>query len=207
MYYKFKYMDFYGGINTAYANGCNLLCAYCFNHQRNENLLKSQASFYKPSEVVLKLRKLADKNDCQVCRISGCEAILGDRSTLHLATIIKSMPGFRFVIESNGLMLGANPQLIGYFDCLRDRDILFRICLKADNALTFSKVTGAKSDYWHYPLDAIKLLKARGFDISVGFMKRFVDPQKLGLPEDILDEESLRYYQGTKLRLVERGID
>jgi uncharacterized Fe-S cluster-containing radical SAM superfamily protein len=28
-YYRFRFAKFYGGIVTAHATGCNLLCAYC----------------------------------------------------------------------------------------------------------------------------------------------------------------------------------
>jgi len=209
MYYKFKYMDFYGGINTAYANGCNLLCGYCYNYTRNSDPRNAKATFYKPSDVVKKLRALSLKNDCQVCRVSGCEPFLGDRSTLHLTTIIKSMPGFRFIIESNGLSIGANPELLGYFDELKDDvDLLFRICLKADNPSTFEKVTGAKGEFWELPIKGLKALISKGFDVGLGYMPKYCDPAKLGFTDsEILDPETVHYYKGTKARMIERGID
>jgi len=208
MYYKFKYMDFYGGINTAYANGCGLLCGYCFNYARNSDPRHAKATFYKPSEIVKKLRALADSNDCQVCRVSGCEPILGDRSTLHLITIIKSMPGFRFVIESNGLSLGADPTLINYFDELKDRSILFRICLKASDPVTFERVTGSKPDFWELPVKGLKALISKGFDVGLGYMPKYCNPAKLGFTDsEILDPENVHYYPGTKARMIERGID
>ena len=36
-YYRFRFAKFYGGIITADALGCNLLCAYCWNYSRNLN--------------------------------------------------------------------------------------------------------------------------------------------------------------------------
>jgi uncharacterized Fe-S cluster-containing radical SAM superfamily protein len=67
-YYRFRYAKFYGGIVTADAIGCNLLCAYCWNYSRNLNPAKA-GTFYSPSEVAGKLLGLAEKRGCDQFRI------------------------------------------------------------------------------------------------------------------------------------------
>ena len=105
-------------------------------------------------------------------------------------------------------MLGANPALIDYFDELKNRNLLFRICLKASDPLTFEKVTGAKREFWELPIIGLKALISKGFKVSLGYMPKYCDPRRLGFDdEDLLDPESVHYYQGTKKRMIERGID
>jgi uncharacterized Fe-S cluster-containing radical SAM superfamily protein len=87
-YYRFRYAKFYGGIVTADAVGCNLLCAYCWNYSRNLNP-SSYGEFYSPSEVADKLLELSEKRKCSKFRISGAEPFLGKASALHLAEVIR----------------------------------------------------------------------------------------------------------------------
>ena len=55
MYYRFRFANFYGGIVTADAIGCNLLCAYCWNYSRNLN----PASQVRLGSFIALLRSLA----------------------------------------------------------------------------------------------------------------------------------------------------
>ena len=54
-YHRFRFAKFYGGIVTADAVGCNLLCAYCWNYSRNLNHTNA-GDFYSPIEVVKSFR-------------------------------------------------------------------------------------------------------------------------------------------------------
>jgi uncharacterized Fe-S cluster-containing radical SAM superfamily protein len=49
-YYRFRFAKSYGGIVTADATGCNLLCAYCWNYSRNLNPSKV-GEFFSPIEA------------------------------------------------------------------------------------------------------------------------------------------------------------
>jgi len=95
-YYRFRYAKFYGGIITADAVGCNLLCAYCWNYARNLNPSR-YGEFYGPSEVAGRLLELSEKKRCSQFRISGAEPILGRASALHLADVISQVDG-NFII-------------------------------------------------------------------------------------------------------------
>lgn len=205
-YYRFRYAEYYGGVITGDATGCNLLCAYCWNYFRNEDPLRfNDLGFMTPSEVSKKLQAMGKSNDCDKFRISGSEPFLGEASTQHLANIIKSMPSSDFIIETNALMIGYNPSLIGYLVDLHN--VTLRIAIKADSPKMFELVTGAIGSYQPYQLKAIQALRAEKIPVSIAYMAEIVDPAKLGLGSDEdFDTERLRYYQGTKDRLDDRGI-
>lgn len=129
-YYRFRYAKFYGGIVTADAIGCNLLCAYCWNYLRNLNPGKS-GEYCSPSEVAGKLLGLSKKHDCDQFRISGAEPILGKVSAQHLAKVIRQVDG-HFIVETNGMMLGFDPTLVEILKPLPR--IHVRLCIKASGA-------------------------------------------------------------------------
>ena len=57
-YYRFRFAKFYGGIITADAVGCNLLCAYCWNYSRNLNPARF-GDYCTPSEVAGRLMEFS----------------------------------------------------------------------------------------------------------------------------------------------------
>ena len=111
MTYRVRYARFYGGIVTFDCVGCNLLCAYCWNFAKNEHP-EGRGDFYEPYEIAEKLIEIAKKHKCSNFRLSGCEPFLGRTSKDHLFEVIRivqQQTDGRFVIETNGVMLGANP--------------------------------------------------------------------------------------------------
>jgi uncharacterized Fe-S cluster-containing radical SAM superfamily protein len=199
-YYRFRFANFYGGIVTAYAIGCSLLCAYCWNYSRNQNPSKS-GEYYSPSEVAGKLLGLAEKHDCDQFRVSGAEPILGRASALHLAEVIKSVDG-HFVIETNGIMLGADPSIIAILKPLPH--IQIRLCIKAHHGLDFEKITVAKADGFAYQLMAADALKQARINYTIAVMHPFVDPNRL--PFYVHEVEDLIRYKATEKNLKQRGI-
>jgi len=200
-YYRFRYASFYGGIVTADAVGCNLLCAYCWNYSRNLNPGK-HGEFYSPSEVAGKLLELSAKRRCSQFRISGAEPILGRASALHLADVISQVDG-NFIIEINGIMLGADPSLIEILRPLPHVHV--RLCIKAHCGADFEKITGANGEGLAYQLKAEKALRDARMHYSVAVMTPFVNPRKL--PHGVSEVEDLILYKSTKKRLMERGIE
>jgi len=199
-YYRFRYAKFYGGIATADAVGCNLLCAYCWNYSRN--LEPSNAgAFYSPREVAARLRAIAERRDCDQYRISGAEPILGTASMAHLADVIRCIDG-SFIVETNGLMLGYDDSLI---DALSPLPIHVRLCIKAHSSLDFEKITGAKAEYFSYQIKAAENLRDARVSHSIAVMSPFVDPSKLPVPVD--EEEDLILYKSTEGNLKRRGFE
>ena len=199
-YYRFRFAKFYGGIVTADAVGCNLLCAYCWNYSRNLNPARF-GDYYSPSEVAGKLMELAESHDCYQFRISGAEPILGKVTAVHLADIIKRLDG-NFIIETNGVMLGADPSLVEILEALPD--IHVRLCIKAHGGFDFEKITGAKAEGLDYQLRAAEELRKAGISHTIAVMQPFVDPDKL--PCQVDEVEDLIAYGSTEKHLRLRGL-
>ncbi len=88
-------------------------------------------------------------------RISGAEPILGTASAVHLVDVIKRLEG-NFIIETNGVMLGADTSLVEILRPLPD--IHVRLCIKAYSGSNFEKITGSMADGLAYQFEAAKAL-------------------------------------------------
>jgi uncharacterized Fe-S cluster-containing radical SAM superfamily protein len=205
MYYRFRFAKFYGGVVTADAVGCCLLCAYCWNYAKNEHP-EGKGEFYAPYEVADTLIAIAKKRKCYNFRISGCEPFLGMASKDHLFEVIRLVQqqvDARFVIETNGVLLGAHPE---YLD-EAPKDCKFRIALKADNPEMFEKVTGANRIGLELQLKGIQALRDHKLGCRVATMSPFADITKVKLhPAISTEKEPLSKYAGTAKRLKERGL-
>ncbi len=204
-YYRFRYAKFYGGIATADAIGCNLLCAYCWNYAKNENP-EGKGKFYAPYEVSEELIKIASKHKYCNFRISGCEPFLGVASKDHIFEVIRLVQrecDGHFVIETNGVMIGAHPE---YLDEVPEH-VRFRIALKGHDGQTFEKVTGANRIGLDLQMKAIQALRDHRLGCRVATMPEFVDIKKITLhPAVSTEREPLKKYAGTAARLMARGL-
>ena len=161
-YHRFRAAPYYGGITTADAVGCSFLCAYCWNYNRNLYPQQFQ-DFYSPQQVASKLLRTAQKRHYHLFRITGAEPILGKVSFQHLIEVIgillQSRPDGTFILETNGFFLGYRDELI---DQLPQVNINVRVCLKGTDEDSFELITGAKKEYFHYPLQALQRLEEAG---------------------------------------------
>jgi uncharacterized Fe-S cluster-containing radical SAM superfamily protein len=199
---KFRFQKFYGGIVTAGSRGCQLDCGPCWNAARNARPTEGGA-FLMPFEVVSRLEKLAGRKTDKA-RISGCEPILGRVSAMHLAEIIEGSR-LQFVIETNGVAIGADPSILDIFNDMDN--YRFRISLKATDGLMWERFTATSAYGFVYQQRAIKELVKRHVKHSVAFMTKFIDYNKIDYDNAYaLEDENLRYYPGTKARLAERGL-
>jgi uncharacterized Fe-S cluster-containing radical SAM superfamily protein len=131
-YYRFRFAKFYGGIVTADATGCNLLCAYCWYYSRNMNPSKA-GEFFSPTEVAEKHLAISQKHKCHQFRVSGAEPILGRASALHLAEVIKLVGG-HFIIETNGIAIGYD---LGLLNLLKLLKCHIKLTIKGDDSQLF----------------------------------------------------------------------
>jgi uncharacterized Fe-S cluster-containing radical SAM superfamily protein len=94
-------------------------------------------------------------------RVTGSEPVLGEESFRHLLKVMeiifRNEPGSRFVLETNGLMLGHRPELA---EKIKFENLLVRVALKGIDAFSFERIAGAKRDFFPYPLAAIKNLES-----------------------------------------------
>jgi uncharacterized Fe-S cluster-containing radical SAM superfamily protein len=156
-YYRFRASRHYGGIVTADAVGCPFLCAYCWNYGRNESPARF-GEFCSAADVVERLTSIAHKKKIRLFRVSGAEPVLGTASFDHLLQVVTAG---RFIIETNGLILGARPDLA---ERLSGLDIAVRISIKGWDAQSFERVSGARGEFFRYPLIALKTLTSAGID-------------------------------------------
>ena len=156
-YYRFRASRHYGGIVTADAVGCPFLCAYCWNYGRNE-FPERFGEFCSADDVVEKLMSIARRKKIRLFRMSGAEPVLGPASFDHLLQVVKAG---RFIIETNGLILGARPDLA---ERLSGLNVAVRISIKGWDGQSFERLSGAKREFFKYPLIALKTLIGAGVD-------------------------------------------
>jgi len=188
-YYRFRHARFYGGICTADAVGCSLLCDWgqgkCWNYSRNQNPATSD-SFFAPEEVAARLIALAKKNDC--CwnfRISGCENFLGQASADHLLEVLRLLranrPACGIVIETNAVWIGMHPEIL---DRVPRGNTSLRISLKGHDEASSLAITGAVGAHV-LQLAAIRAASERGLRCRVALMTGHFDRAKVALPRNV----------------------
>ncbi len=213
-----KYTEFYctgvyGGISTGYTVGCPLRCVFCWVNwsrdfpQKTGKLLSGQ-------QVFLNLVKNAQKKGIKKLRISGGEPTLCQE---HLESVLDltNETNFLFILETNGLLLGRDPE---YVKSLKKyNNIHIRVSLKAGNPEGFEKRTGGKGEYYELPFKAIEYLKLSGISFHVAAMtdpglmpanERLMMIKRLGLIDyqDYLEEERCDPYPSAVTRLKRAGF-
>jgi len=183
-YYRFRPAPYYGGIATADAVGCSFLCAYCWNYNRNLYPERFR-EFYSPQQVASKLLSIANKKSYRLFRISGAEPVLGERTFLHLIEVLRlifqNKPDSLFILETNGFFLGYRIDLLKNLKPYPNLRV--RICLKGTDQDTFEKITGAKKEFFRYPVTALKellKLEVRAWPALMGDLFSRDDIDRLG---------------------------
>jgi uncharacterized Fe-S cluster-containing radical SAM superfamily protein len=179
LYYRFRSSQFYGGIATADAVGCSFLCAYCWNYDRHLHP-DQYRTFYSPREVASRLLNVADSRSLNKFRVSGSEPLLGEPSFKHLnqliRTILRYRPDSMFILETNGLYLGAHPEKCA---ALNIPQLKVRISMKGADEKSFEKVTGAKRKFFHYPVTALRELQNQGVSSWPALMQELFSPKQV----------------------------
>jgi uncharacterized Fe-S cluster-containing radical SAM superfamily protein len=215
LYHKFRGAPYYGGIATADAVGCSFRCAYCWNYGRNENPARSGHD-YSAEEVADRLLAISRSRNFHRFRITGSEPILGEASFGHLIKVIEivlqASPYSRFILETNGLMLGYREDLA---ERLTSRNIMVRIAVKGVDPASFEKITGARREFFTYPVLAIQNLERRGLTVWPALMQDLfseaeTDKLKRTLRENgvqsELELECLEAYRFVLENLRTRGV-
>ena len=186
-YYRFRYARFYGGICTADAVGCNLLCDWgkgkCWNYARNRNPATAD-KFYSPQEVADKLIALAERNRCNTFRISGCEPFLGPATANHYFEVVDLLGKCQIIIETNGVYLGAHPEIMDRMP----RGAQLRISLKGEDEAASERITGARGAH-ALQLAAIQAASERNIRCRVAVMAGHCDISKVAIPRNVSVEK------------------
>jgi len=169
-YWRFRLDRWYGGIVTADAVGCGLLCKFCWVSDAVMLKPADVGTFYNAERVAHILTEMAGKRGLQQMRVSGGEPTIGKK---HLLELLKHLSGQKllFILETNGLLIG-NDQ--GYAEELSKYPFVHvRVSLKGCCEEEFANLTGAKPEGFLLQLKALKNLAKSGVQCHPAVMVSF----------------------------------
>ena len=166
-YTKFYCTGVYGGIATGYTCGCCLRCIFCWVDW-SRDFPEKYGLFHSPAEAFRKLSRVAHKAAVTQLRISGAEPTLGKSHLLGLLEKVESSPFRLFVLETNGILIGADTDYARQI--ARFKKVHTRISLKAGTPEAFTRKTGAKPESFELPFQAIENLMEAGASFHVAAM-------------------------------------
>jgi uncharacterized Fe-S cluster-containing radical SAM superfamily protein len=214
-YYRFRADRWYGGIATADVVGCGLLCKFCWV---SDNILQrpdASGEFLAPDDAARKLLRIAENKRLGQVRLSGGEPTIGRPHLLGVLSEIEKERRFRFILETNGIMLGGDPSYCG--DLARFRCLHVRVSLKGSCESEFERLTGAKGEGFTSQVNALRNLHDAGVSCHPAVMSSFSTSDSLGqlrdriaaierkLAEDLELEELIRYPR-VERRLHKSGL-
>jgi uncharacterized Fe-S cluster-containing radical SAM superfamily protein len=201
-YCRFRYDRWYGGIVTADAVGCGLICKYCWVSDAVMFRPTKVGSFYSPKAVADILVKMAKRRNLKQLRVSGGEPTIGKEHLLQLLDNLSGKELF-FILEPNGILIGNNPK---YTEDLSKYPFLHvRVSLKGCNEKEFTMLTDAKPKGFTSQLRALENLLNMGVKCHPAVMVSFSTKESLKqltqrlrsidsrLAEDLETEELILY--------------
>ncbi|MHC4499890.1 MAG: radical SAM protein, partial [Planctomycetota bacterium] len=216
-YTKFICTRMYGGIVTGYTCGCCLRCTFCWVHW-SRDFPEKYGRFCSAADAFSRLSRVARKARVLQVRLSGAEPTLGKSHLLGLLERVENSPFRLFILETNGILLGADPEYAGQI--ARFKKVHTRIAVKAGTAEAFTRKTGAVPQSFELPFKGIANLMEAGASFHVAAMSadsrimdaqerqslldrlRSIDPTLL----DNLEEEEVAPYHNTLERLKYAGV-
>jgi len=115
--------------------------------------------FYSPDVVAKILVKMARKRNLKQLRVSGGEPTIGKQHLLQLLDNLEGQ-GFLFILETNGILIGNDPQYAE--DLSKYRFLHVRVSLKGCNEKEFAVLTDAKPEGFTLQLKALENLLREG---------------------------------------------
>lgn len=166
-YTKFYCTGVYGGIATGYTCGCCLRCVFCWVDW-SRDFPERYGTFYSPDEAFGKLSRAARTARVNQLRVSGAEPTLGKAHLLALLEKVESSPFGLFILETNGILLGADPDYARQI--ARFEKVHTRVSLKAGTREAFAGRTGATPESFELPFQGIVNLLEAGARFHVAAM-------------------------------------
>jgi len=213
-YWRFRYDRWYGGIVTADAVGCGLICKYCWVSDAVMFKPAVVGKFYSPEQVAKTLADMAKKRGLTQLRVSGGEPTIGKRHLLQLLGHLEDKQ-LSFILETNGILIGYDK---GYAKDLAKNPFLHvRVSVKGYNEKEFTMLTNAKPEGFRLQLKALENLVKAGVECHPAVMTSFSQKKsleqlvkKLGsisqkLADD-LETEELILYPSVKRRILRYGL-
>jgi len=213
-YWRFRFDRWYGGIVTADAVGCGLVCKYCWVSDAVMFNPVKVGKFYGSDVVARILVKMAKKRNLRQLRVSGGEPTIGKS---HLLQLLDHLEGqsLLFILETNGILIGDDPQ---YAEDLSKYGFLHvRVSLKGCDEKEFALLTGAKPEGFTLQLKALENLLRQGVSCHPAVMTSFSTKESIqGLVERLkvinpslageLEFEELILYPKVKRKIEEHRL-
>jgi len=169
-YWRFRFDRWYGGIVTADAVGCGLLCKFCWVSDSVMFEPARVGKFYGAESVANILTEMAGKRGLRQLRVSGGEPTIGK---MHLLELLERLSGrnLLFILETNGLLIGHDQS---YAEQLSKYPFVHvRVSLKGCCEEEFVKLTGAKPEGFLLQLKALENLGENGVQCHPAVMVSF----------------------------------
>lgn len=213
-YYRFRPAKWYGGIVTGDVTVCNLLCHFCWAGDDIRAKPEQVGKFYTPEQSFSKLDAIAKKKGFMQMRLSGQEPTIGREHLLELLGLI-SRTKYRFILETNGLLIGAEEDYA--HDLAAFKNLHVRVSIKGASESEFSILTYARPEFFQLQLDALRNLIDAGVSVHPAVMVSFSTEESISSLltrlEDIepglarhMEVEELILYPHVVKRLKKHGV-
>jgi len=165
----------YGGIAESHCCGCNLRCVFCWSGRPRDHP-EAVGEFYSPEQVFELTAAAARRRGIGQLRITGNEPTIGRDHLLGVLELVDKTD-FRFVLETNGILIGDDPSYAR--ELSRFRNVHVRVSLKATNREEFGLLTGADPDAFNLQLKALRNLLEAGVSSNPAVMTSFTTDANL----------------------------
>ena len=162
-------LRFYGGTTSATEVGCNLRCKFCFSDKPVWKPKKT-GRFYSPQQVFDGLEKNARKYGHKLISASASEGTIGREHLFQLLDIVEQSE-FVYILETNGMTLGADPAFCEQL--ARYKRLHVRVSIKGASPEEYHELTGARPDSYWLPYRAMKNLIDAGVSCNACLMASF----------------------------------
>ena len=213
-YWRFRFDRWYGGIVTADAVGCGLLCKFCWVSDRVMMRPADAGKFYSPETVTDTLVGMAGKKAIRQIRLSGGEPTIGRDHLLHVLEGLKKQ-GLLFILETNGILIGEDKSYAHELSAFPF--VHTRVCFKGCSEEEFSRLTGARPEGFQLQLKALQNLVEENVRCHPAVMVSFSQENSLqNLVERIraidhklaeeLENEELILYPRVQTKMRKNGL-
>ena len=184
-YYRFRGAKWYGGIATGDVAVCNLRCVFCWAGDSIMDRPQDVGKYHSPVEAFSRLDKIASKGGYSQLRLSGQEPTIGREHLLELLGLVEKSP-YRFILETNGILLGSEPDYASALSVFRKLHV--RVSLKGTCEEEFTSMTGAEPESFKLQLAALSKLKDAKVSCHPAVMVSFSTKENFAALSDRLDE-------------------
>jgi len=213
-YWRFRCDRWYGGIVTADAVGCGLLCKYCWVSDAVMFQPAEVGRFYRPDVVAKILVDMAKKKGLGQLRVSGGEPTMGKSHLLQLLDQLEGR-GLLFILETNGILIGKDQKYAE--DLAKHGFVHVRVSLKGCNEDEFATLTDANPEGFGLQLKALEHLVRADVKCHPAVMTSFSTQQSLqqlverlrGISPTLAEEleiEELILYPSVKRKINKHGL-